>query len=584
MRKIKMRSDPTRTQVLRNEYARRAIGHYKAINKDLIDHLQIYLNFSDINLNTEDYKQWMENYIKQFRIEFMNQDVDFYLKRAYEKGMERAAQEGAKVGISISTSWSILDHEAYNNLFSISEGLYEKLDSETAYKTLYVIRQGVLNGNSIPQIAQALKDTLHFNLSRAEMIARTEIIRAYNTAALNRYKLYTKKVQWLAAIDERTCEKCASLDGKVFNINDLEPPPIHPRCYSEDTEVFTAEGWKLFKDLRGDEKIWSLNPQTGEMELTGIKCKIAYYYDGDMYHFKGHTIDLLVTPDHNMPVRPDWRQKHNKNSPLMFREARNMKYGDVMPRTALKWVGKNPKIIKIGNREFPAKEFMAFLGWYVSEGSISKPKRGDWQIKIAQEKEDNRKEIIILAKKLFPKTWVGERAIYIPHMGDIKDYFLAMGKAADKHLPPEIKEYSKELLWEFLLAYIKGDGSIRNRGWKGHPEWQFKEELVATTSSKRLVDDLTEIALKLGLRPNFRVEMPRTNKFKNGIYTSKKPQWYISFGWHKYSYYRPQLLKIEKYDGMVYDVELEKNHILFVRRNGKTIWSGNCRCTIVPVW
>ncbi len=43
------------------------------------------------------------------------------------------------------------------------------------------------------------------------------------------------------------------------------------------------------------------------------------------------------------------------------------------------------------------------------------------------------------------------------------------------------------------------------------------------------------------------------------------------------------------YDGIVYDVELEKNHTLFVRRNGKISISGNCRCTpeIIPegyVW
>jgi len=33
----------------------------------------------------------------------------------------------------------------------------------------------------------------------------------------------------------------------------------------------------------------------------------------------------------------------------------------------------------------------------------------------------------------------------------------------------------------------------------------------------------------------------------------------------------------------VYDVQLAKNHVLWVRRNGKTCWSGNCICTLVPV-
>ena len=34
-----------------------------------------------------------------------------------------------------------------------------------------------------------------------------------------------------------------------------------------------------------------------------------------------------------------------------------------------------------------------------------------------------------------------------------------------------------------------------------------------------------------------------------------------------------------KYDGMVYCVELPKYHTLWVMRNGKTSWNGNCRCT-----
>ena len=36
----------------------------------------------------------------------------------------------------------------------------------------------------------------------------------------------------------------------------------------------------------------------------------------------------------------------------------------------------------------------------------------------------------------------------------------------------------------------------------------------------------------------------------------------------------------EKYVGRIYDVELEKNHTLIVRRNGKVCVSGNCRCVL----
>ncbi|SFL66705.1 ADP-ribosyltransferase exoenzyme [Methanobrevibacter olleyae] len=38
------------------------------------------------------------------------------------------------------------------------------------------------------------------------------------------------------------------------------------------------------------------------------------------------------------------------------------------------------------------------------------------------------------------------------------------------------------------------------------------------------------------------------------------------------------------YDDMVYCVELPKYHTLWTKRNGKTSWNGNCKCTYVSVW
>lgn len=42
-------------------------------------------------------------------------------------------------------------------------------------------------------------------------------------------------------------------------------------------------------------------------------------------------------------------------------------------------------------------------------------------------------------------------------------------------------------------------------------------------------------------------------------------------------------MDLVNYNGYVYDIELKRNHILWVRRNGKTAWSGNCLCYVAPV-
>ena len=71
-------------------------------------------------------------------------------------------------------------------------------------------------------------------------------------------------------------------------------------CYSEDTEILTNNGWKLFKYLTHDDHVF---------EYQGVECLNTYSkpkhiirsdYEGPMYHFRGDTVDLLVTPEHRM--------------------------------------------------------------------------------------------------------------------------------------------------------------------------------------------------------------------------------------------------------------------------------------------
>jgi len=66
---------------------------------------------------------------------------------------------------------------------------------------------------------------------RPDIIARTETIRLANIGLIDTYKgAGIKKVRWLAAASERTCEICNALHGQVFDINTVSPPPAHPRC------------------------------------------------------------------------------------------------------------------------------------------------------------------------------------------------------------------------------------------------------------------------------------------------------------------------------------------------------------------
>ena len=71
---------------------------------------------------------------------------------------------------------------------------------------------------------------------RAEMIARTELIRAHHLATIQEYRNWgvlgiKVKGEWKTAGDSRVCERCAELEGKIFTLDEIEPMiPFHPLC------------------------------------------------------------------------------------------------------------------------------------------------------------------------------------------------------------------------------------------------------------------------------------------------------------------------------------------------------------------
>ncbi len=72
-------------------------------------------------------------------------------------------------------------------------------------------------------------------------------------------------------------------------------------CFSEDTEVLTEEGFKLFKDLSRHEKLAQY--KAGEITFDLPKAYQTLNYTGNMVHVQGKTTDLLVTPNHDCFVQ-----------------------------------------------------------------------------------------------------------------------------------------------------------------------------------------------------------------------------------------------------------------------------------------
>lgn len=89
-------------------------------------------------------------------------------------------------------------------------------------------------GGTVRQLSDSLSEIIGPRW-RAEMIAQTEITRAYGEAARLVGKEVGLRRVWIVTRDEKLCPVCRPLDGTRENRNGVFPggfvsPPVHPRC------------------------------------------------------------------------------------------------------------------------------------------------------------------------------------------------------------------------------------------------------------------------------------------------------------------------------------------------------------------
>jgi SPP1 gp7 family putative phage head morphogenesis protein len=86
-------------------------------------------------------------------------------------------------------------------------------------------------GETMPQIAKRIREVTGLAKNKAITIARTETLRAGNSASVDRYKrVGVTKVEWVTALDDRLCEECESLHGEIFDMDNIPDLPVHPNC------------------------------------------------------------------------------------------------------------------------------------------------------------------------------------------------------------------------------------------------------------------------------------------------------------------------------------------------------------------
>lgn len=497
----------------------------------------------------------------------MKKDISSYISDSelrMRMEQERTIKEGVKRGIVERDTTKLIAAKISNQLNDWSR------DWNRIVETEY---QGVFNMGRVQSYMRegdGPNTLIYFDVYPA---ACRHCIRLYLTAGIgSEPKLFTA---------EELIGNGTNIGRRVADWKPTIITAVHPFCYDDKVEVLTNKGWKFFKDLDKTELFLSINPETGEGEYVPAVAWINQYYEGDMVYRKSKCFDLANTPNHVHVGR-----KHGQKHISLVNESDikdNFSFLSHIPS----WKGIDTPFIVIDNKKYDTNLFCEFLGYYLSEGSFTEwgdknrtiPRR---RVNISQKKSEAKEKIIKCCRALFKNVIVTKERIEFnlnkENDKDLIHIIRSFGHAHEKYVPDFIKELSPKYIKIFLDAFLLGDGTV-HRGVL-YDGYQCKPQRIYSTSSVKLKDDLGELLLKVGKCPSFKNRGKSIHhcKKQKKDYLARYDQWNVAELNSKYRYGKVMKKEIKPYKGFIYDVELEKNHTLVVRRNDNVCVSGNCRC------
>lgn len=197
-----------------------------------ITRLQALLGQIDLKLND----LYTEG-VRLMKEEFGDEFTEGYYKKLYDiQSRVGFIHEIAKIDESVIDD--ILSYPWSGAIFS--ERLWQNKQALT-FHVREILTQGAIQGKSTSELSEQLSNRMGQSYKAAERLVRTEMAyfhgesdkRAYKAAGVQQY-------EYVATLDSRTSEICASLDGKHFKLSDAETgvnyPPMHPNCRSTTVE------------------------------------------------------------------------------------------------------------------------------------------------------------------------------------------------------------------------------------------------------------------------------------------------------------------------------------------------------------
>jgi SPP1 gp7 family putative phage head morphogenesis protein len=167
-------------------------------------------------------------------IEAQGQAIEASLAQSYEL---MGAALGDIPGVNIT--FHRLPRLAVENLagFLADGSPLSSILSSLSADAIAVVRasliNGVVSGHGVRKIASGMREALGGNLRRAQLVSRTEVLRAYRESSRLTYSANRDVLngwRWHSALDSRTCAICFAMHGTLHGFNETLNDHPQGRC------------------------------------------------------------------------------------------------------------------------------------------------------------------------------------------------------------------------------------------------------------------------------------------------------------------------------------------------------------------
>jgi len=424
------------------------------------------------------------------------------------------------------------------------------------YKVVVTVPSFYFNPN---EMFHALSDLIELLKLRGKSRWAVDGKRKILCLIVREAKILLASRYWAGAVQSR--------QDAEMDLIDLNDKAYH--CYDSQTEVLTERGWRLFRERNG-ARVLSLNPDTFEMEYLEPVRDVAQIHKGSMVSKKGRCMNFRVTDGHNFFIRTQ-RKK------WQFRKADALALSDVVKVNSGIWRGRREERFILPGVEadshtalnsakaIPMEKWLWFMGLWLADGSCD-TRANEYRVSIGQSKFKEEVFKAMEEIEIGPVSRVkniGELEEFTIHRKQLYEYLKQFGHAREKFVPQFVKELPPDQIRNFLKGYAIGDGH------------NHKKTRYYTTTSKRMADDLQELILKSGKAASIKRRKGVSSVKRSGEIINPKGDYFVVSTWRNpvKSIGRTKIEYAK--EETVYCVELPKNHIMYVRRNGKPMWCGN---------